>query len=91
MSMRGLGDKMHAFGLGIDAPVHPSQLTAMFGVLKAFQPEVWRENVKIGLTAEGALGDFLTGINSALAAVAQKAPLPQLTEEPLPALEHKKE
>lgn len=87
--MESLEEKMFGMAIGTEIPVHNSQLTAMFGVLKAFRPERWRENIKVGVGAEGEFATFLQGMTSALAVVATKA-VPSLPASvaPLPALEH---
>lgn len=89
--VESLVDKMLRFAHGRELPVHNGQLTAMFGVLRAFQPETWRENSKLSLSAEGDLATFLQGMSSALAAVntdTKLLPLGSECEAP-PALEHK--
>jgi hypothetical protein len=88
MSMHGIGDRMHAFAIGIEVPAHQSQLTSMFGVLRAFQPERWRENMKITHDAAGDFATFLQGMSSALAAASAARSLPTDSGAP-PALEHK--
>lgn len=80
--------KLWNFALGQEAPVHNGQITALFGILRAYNPERYRENVKVGVTAEGDLATFLQGMNSALAAAASKASLSS-QETTQPALEHK--
>lgn len=57
-----LQDKMIKFAKGTEAPVHGAQLTAMFGVLKAYLPERWRENAKVSVGAEGVLATLLSGM-----------------------------
>lgn len=61
-----LQDKMINFARGREAPVHNAQLTAMFGVLKAYLPDRWRENAKVAVSAEGALATLLTGMAACL-------------------------
>jgi hypothetical protein len=57
---------MIKFAHGLEAPAHNQQLTAMFGVLRAYEPERWRENVKMTHTAEGSLAALLNGMAAAL-------------------------
>ncbi len=62
----GLGGKMLGFAYGTELPTHNAQLTSMFGVLKAYEPERWRENVKMTHDATGSLAALFNGMAAAL-------------------------
>lgn len=79
-----LDEKLHNFALGVEVPVHNSQITAIFGVLRAYKPERYRENMKLSVGAEGDFAALLKGMAAHLLPVAER-------KNELPAIEHKGE
>lgn len=73
--------KLVKFAMGEELPIHNAQTTAIFGVLRAYMPERYRENSKVTLNAEGSLNDLFVGLTAAL-------PKPEGIPEAKPALEH---
>lgn len=65
--------KLLGFAHGTEYPVHNSQITAIFGCLRAFKPERYRENMKVSVGAEGDFATLIQGMSLALnVAVQQK-------------------
>lgn len=64
--MGELEEKLRGFAFGTERPIHNSQITAIFGCLRAFKPERWRENMSVKIGAEGDFATLIRGMSLAL-------------------------